>query len=175
MISHYEPIAVVIMRDGVVKTICCLGNVNLESDEYDRLANLVEAKGYSIYLTTVAETNTFASLYNKVQQAIEHDSPMIKKKFSKIRPHPNLKALFDRRDAVEKQLGDINTEIKKATIDLAKTHEDKMSPTSFVVNMDCLFLGYDECPGPLGICVYDNENDEYHDACLFCGEPEERK
>ena len=28
---------------------------------------------------------------------------------------------------------------------------------------------------PLGWCVYDNMEDRYHDDCLFCHEPEERK
>jgi len=27
---------------------------------------------------------------------------------------------------------------------------------------------------PVGTCVYDDENDECHDYCLFCGSPEER-
>jgi len=28
---------------------------------------------------------------------------------------------------------------------------------------------------PAGTCVYDDENDDCHDTCLFCGHPEERK
>lgn len=27
---------------------------------------------------------------------------------------------------------------------------------------------------PVGTCVYDDEHDECHDHCLFCGHPEER-
>ena len=28
---------------------------------------------------------------------------------------------------------------------------------------------------PIGWCVYDNIEDIYHDCCVFCGKPEERK
>jgi len=38
-----------------------------------------------------------------------------------------------------------------------------------------LFLGSDDCKGPLAICVYDEVHDPCHDHCLFCMEPEERK
>jgi hypothetical protein len=31
------------------------------------------------------------------------------------------------------------------------------------------------CPGPLGICVYNDCDDSCHDNCLFCHEPVERK
>ena len=36
-------------------------------------------------------------------------------------------------------------------------------------------LGHWKCYGPVGICVYDDDEDSVHDCCLFCGEPEERK
>lgn len=28
---------------------------------------------------------------------------------------------------------------------------------------------------PIGLCVYDDEKDQYHDDCIFCHNPEERK
>lgn len=31
------------------------------------------------------------------------------------------------------------------------------------------------CPGPIGICVYDEEEDPGEDNCLFCHDPRERK
>lgn len=31
------------------------------------------------------------------------------------------------------------------------------------------------CPGPLGVCVFNAEEDSCFDNCLFCHEPEERK
>jgi hypothetical protein len=40
-----------------------------------------------------------------------------------------------------------------------------------------LVIGEWDCTderNPLGTCVYDDEEDECHDCCLFCGEPEER-
>jgi hypothetical protein len=33
-----------------------------------------------------------------------------------------------------------------------------------------------ECKNsPLGICIYNDEDDRKHDECLFCEDPEERK
>ena len=33
-----------------------------------------------------------------------------------------------------------------------------------------------KCPkSPIGLCVYDDCEDQYHDECIFCHEPEERK
>ena len=31
------------------------------------------------------------------------------------------------------------------------------------------------CPGPLGVCVYNQEKDSCYDDCLFCHQPDERK
>lgn len=28
---------------------------------------------------------------------------------------------------------------------------------------------------PVGVCVYDDENDPDHDSCIFCNDPSERK
>jgi hypothetical protein len=38
-----------------------------------------------------------------------------------------------------------------------------------------LRLGYHECSGPIGRCVYDHPMDPGHDGCLFCGDPNEQK
>jgi len=71
MIATDEPMALVVMDHGVVKTICYLGYTNLQSFEYDQLALLAESRGYSIYLTTVEDTEwSFSSLYNAVQKAV---------------------------------------------------------------------------------------------------------
>lgn len=42
---------------------------------------------------------------------------------------------------------------------------------------DRLVMGSWDCEpsNPLGVCVYDDENDPCNDFCLFCGHPDERK
>lgn len=31
------------------------------------------------------------------------------------------------------------------------------------------------CPGPLGVCIFEDETDSCQDDCLFCHQPVERK
>ena len=43
---------------------------------------------------------------------------------------------------------------------------------------DVMFLSpgdWDCEKSPIGYCLYHNVEDEYHDHCIICGQPEERK
>lgn len=66
MIGHDEPMAIVVMHQGLVREIFYLGNVVPESGEMDKLQMLAKSKGYSLYLTQVDEPQTFASLYSRM-------------------------------------------------------------------------------------------------------------
>jgi hypothetical protein len=56
-------------------------------------------------------------------------------------------------------------------------YKDKMQPhLRDQFRKNDLEVGTWDCePSPIGVCVYDLENDPICDHCLFCGDPDERK
>jgi len=45
-----------------------------------------------------------------------------------------------------------------------------------LIGNENLSIGDWKCDtSPIGECVYDSANDTYHDDCIFCHEPDERK
>ena len=52
----------------------------------------------------------------------------------------------------------------------------KVVATKANISPDLVFIGDWECSkSPIGVCAYNDWVDPYHDNCLFCGEPDERK
>lgn len=57
-------------------------------------------------------------------------------------------------------------------LDPAPDHDDE----DWRPDPEDLVMGYWECPeSPTGHCIYDDEQDQEHDYCLFCDGPSERK
>lgn len=66
MIGVDQPLALVVMKRGIVVRIYYLGYCVLESGEIDRLTILVESKGMSLYLTQVEEVASYPLLYRDI-------------------------------------------------------------------------------------------------------------
>lgn len=81
------------------------------------------------------------------------------------------KALDGQIRALKSQRLEAKKEALKLLRPLIPVQEEQDPPS------DNLVVGTWECvpTNPMGVCVYDDENDPCNDFCLFCGHPDERK
>jgi len=96
--------------------------------------------------------------------------------------NPAVQAVLDRCEALREQLSDAEEEARVSAAKLTLEHQDQIEEYSKDLregkpfDQETIALGYHSCPkGPIGLCVYDDDQDSIHDFCLFCGHPEERK
>lgn len=76
-------------------------------------------------------------------------------------------ALFQIQQAANERIARLKLEAAQILVGLADELKD-IDPKS-------LFFGGWECKGsPTDYCIYDNDEDNWHDHCLFCGEPSDR-
>lgn len=69
MISYDGRVVLVVMKHGMVREIFHLGHANLESREMDRIAHLVEGKGFTAHLISITDVSPdFVHLYSQVQK-----------------------------------------------------------------------------------------------------------
>jgi hypothetical protein len=62
MIGTDEPMALVVTSGGAVRGVISLGYSTFESVEFDKLYDMANFRGYSVYLTTITEPNRFESV-----------------------------------------------------------------------------------------------------------------
>lgn len=86
------------------------------------------------------------------------------------------KILSERRDAL---LGQALAAVREAEKALSERRDALMSWVAKGLGLPSettLVEGVHDClKSPIGVCVYDEDNDPCHDDCLFCGDPSERK
>ncbi len=79
-----------------------------------------------------------------------------------------MKALYDK-------YVEVKLEADRAVAKAAHRVQDALSK-HFRISVYDLTIGLHECKeSPIGICVYNIEDDPSRDFCLVCSEPEERK
>ena len=92
--------------------------------------------------------------------------------------------LKDKLDELKKRLKDIKCkqiDLRNQEWAIQKHIDDiseKVLESGELVAYDPLkhSIGNWECEtSPIGVCVYDSEEDPCWDSCIFCGEPDERK
>ena len=84
-------------------------------------------------------------------------------------------------DSLNALPGLVGTRAQLDAADAAARHElhcaiIEVVETRLGLHPKSVFVGGWECPGgPTGTCVYDPDLDPWHDSCLFCFDPAERK
>lgn len=74
------------------------------------------------------------------------------------------------------RIGELDCEADDLWQQVLKRARDMVTEALSSEALDNLEFGYHECGGsPTNQCVYDIDEDPCRDACLFCGDPEERK
>lgn len=77
------------------------------------------------------------------------------------------------RDLYDKWI-EIKLEGERAETKAAHLVQDALSK-HFKISVYDLTIGFHECKeSPIGICIYNVEDDPSRDFCLVCGQPEER-
>lgn len=72
MISRDVPMALVVLEEGEIKTVCFLGYATLDGNEMHRINMLVGAHGCYAHTIEVGEQlSSFEQLFQAVKEAVE--------------------------------------------------------------------------------------------------------
>lgn len=90
-----------------------------------------------------------------------------------VEPHASR---LSRIQTLEESIRDIEGQIEAAKRELLEALVEELPEEARSVDLDSLVLGDWYCPeNGARLCVYNDVEDDVHDFCLFCGNPEERK
>lgn len=98
-----------------------------------------------------------------------------------------LDAIMKRRDDItgemsllEEELDGLDGQIQSIVLEIVQQNKEGVphlcrEEEGEAYSAEDFAVGYHECTGPIGICIYDTVSDYGSDCCIFCGHPEERK